>query len=154
MGLEFNTLSWDNLLKQLGGENAQRAERKIVGAVVKKLFAQTKQNIQSRFPNSSSANPNYSDKIIDGLRSYVKKNDIYETEGIVHILGTRNKGSQTYKLRFYENGTQPRYTSNGAYRGMIKPLHFFGDAVSAVETQMMGIMQTELDNYISSINEG
>lgn len=152
MGLDTNKLNWDNLVRSLGGNDAQRAERKMVQTAASQLYKETEANIKSRFPNAANNNPNYSDTIIDGLRMYVAKNDTAEAEAVVHIMGSRDKKSQTYKLRFYESGTEARYTSKGAYRGMIAPLRFFGDAISSVEPRVVQIMEGELNKFIDKLN--
>lgn len=152
MGLQIDTFSWDSLFAALGGNDAQRAERKMVQAASRRLYKETESNIKTKFPNAANTNPNYSDRVIDGLRMYVMKNDEAAAQSVVHIMGTRAKQSQTYKLRFYENGTNDRYTTSGAYRGRIKPLSFFGDAVSTVEPQVTQIMQGELNKFIDKLN--
>ena len=76
---EFDTTVWNRLVKNLGGENAQRAERAMIRAAAQRLYKQAESNIRSLFPNSTNRNPNYNDTIAEGLRMRIRKNTEYET---------------------------------------------------------------------------
>lgn len=74
------------------------------GAMVLKKAA------QQGFDSSGISNaPNelYSDLIRDGIM--MSKADEVEDKVKVHIMGTKNKKSGTFRLRFFENGTKDRY---------------------------------------------
>lgn len=147
---EFDTNSWDRLVEQLGGENAQRAERSMIRAAAQRLYKQTEANIHSSFPNSTRPNPKYNDTIADGLRMSITKNNEYETVAKVHVMGSRDKGSQTYKLRFFEGGTKVR--TKGHDRGQISAMNFFRNAINQVNGEVESIMLEELEKYLSKVN--
>lgn len=147
---EFDSRAWERLATMLGGENAQKVERAMVRSSARRLYEQTKSNIKSSFPNSTNSNPKYNDTISEGLRMRIGKNTEYETEATVHVLGTRDKGSQTYKLRFFEGGTQDRV--KGHYRGRIEPMYFFKSAINQVNSSVTDIMRVELEKYLAKLN--
>ena len=69
-----------------------------------------KKAAQSGFDTSgirNDPNPKYSDLIRDGIM--MTRTDEVESKLKVHIMGTRNKQSGTFRLRFFENGTKDRY---------------------------------------------
>ena len=84
------------------------------GAIV--LKDRTRQNLQSVLPASSNHNPKYNDTLQDAIRNSKVSID----HVTVHILGTRNSGSGTFRTRFFEGGTKSgtRYqkTRNGEKR--------------------------------------
>lgn len=149
---EFDTTVWNRLVEHLGGENAQRAERAMIRAAAQRLYKQTESNIRSLFPNSTNRNPNYNDTIAEGLRMRIGKNTEYETEAIVHVMGTPKSGSQTYKLRFFEGGTKERI--KGHSRGRIEPMNFFQSAVNQTNGEVQDIMRNELEKYLEKIHNG
>lgn len=149
---EFDTAVWNRLVEQLGGENAQRAERAMIRAAAQRLYKQAQSNLHSSFTKSTNRNPKYNDTIAEGLRMRIGKNTEFETEAIVHVMGTRKSGSQTYKLRFFEGGTKER--TKGHSRGRIQPMYFFQSAVNQTNGEVQDIMRNELEKYLAKIQDG
>lgn len=112
----------------------------------------------------------YNDSILDAVR--VGKmhdevgSDIYQ---IVSVLGTRNKGSQSYKFRFLEAGTRDRYQKkrtvrrNGQkvqitlkkpkYIGRITPRYFFRNAKNTVLPQLSRIFLSKINECMNKISK-
>lgn len=88
-----------------------KGRRKGMAKAASKIKSKTKSLIKSSFPAANKTSSNGSDKLIDGVRTikYKYSEVIGEATTGVHILGTRKKNSQTYKLRFFEGGTGQRY---------------------------------------------
>ena len=61
----------------------------------------------------------YGFKLTDGVRM---KKSVYDIN--VNIMGD-------YRLKWYENGTQPRQTKEGYNRGSMKAINFFSEARAA-----------------------
>ena len=103
-----------------------------------------KQNFKSKLPAATKRSDKYKDRLIDAIRfSKMKNTGLGELNLTVHTMGSNKKGSGTFRARFFEKGTQDRYTKRGytdslgrrypqgQYRGRLQPpLQFFHDAVS------------------------
>lgn len=116
------------------------------------LKEQTKENLSSALPASTHHNPKYSDTLMDAVRNSKTEGDVIT----VHILGTRNSTSGTYRTRFFEKGTKKRYqkTYRGVklkkkrYLGQLKPLNFFSSAIASSEAAVVAAMQKVMDNFM------
>lgn len=148
----FHEKDWNKIKK--------RALNKAGGTIKKEV----KKQFKTELPAATLKNPNYNDKLIDAVRSSkVKESGIAELSLKVHIMGTRKKGSRTYQARFYEGGTQERFIKPGytdklgrKYTkkrsiGRIKPLWFFRDSMSSINSASMK-MNSYLESEINKIN--
>lgn len=83
----------------------------------------------------------------------------------VHPLGTKKKGSGTYRYRFLEGGTKPRTikyykTKDGKLKLLaeprtvrgVTPRRWFETAYSSVEPQLENIYLAEIDKTIKKLN--
>lgn len=137
-------------LEYFGKEYFQKALR--AGASV--LKKQTRYNLSSALPKSSEHNPRFSDTLLDAIRNSKTEGDVIT----VHILGTRQKGSGTYRTRFFEGGTKERYqkTYRGVplkkkrFLGRIKPLYFFSSAIVETENQIYEAMEPVINELITN----
>lgn len=113
----------------------------------------------------------YNDKIWEGARvsKYKEIESLNEAIAAVHIMGTSKKGSGTYRLRFFENGTKERKTNDyirthpktgrrfkvsGHYIGKIGPKEFFKNAVSETINKAPNIIEAEIKKAIERCNNG
>lgn len=124
-------------------------------AALRKGAQVLKKNIKSNLTSTGiriGTNPLYIDKLSDGvMSSKVKEGSI-----IVHIMGTRKKGSGTYRLRFFEGGTKERYQKTWKGKklkvprrlGHIKAYGFFNSALSSSTDEVMKAMDEQLTKYI------
>ena len=111
----------------------------------------TKSTFQSKLPAASQQNPKYSDTLLDAVRNSRTEGDVVT----IHILGTRQSSSGTYRARFFENGT--KYRKQRTWRGKplkkrrnlgkLPALRYFSSAVSSSETQAIAKMQ-EIINHL------
>lgn len=121
-------------------------------AVIKK---QAQASLQSTGIDYNRQNTRYNDTLISGVRITKLKDG--DTIG-VHILGSRSSGSGTFRLRFFEKGTNERYakTYNGkplkkARRlGRIKSYKFFESAVVTSQTSAQNAIYEQLTKYIDN----
>ena len=73
------------------------------------------------------------------------KNDI---RGVVEIMG---KGkSADFRLKWFENGTQSRYTKNGWHRGKMKTTPFFNPAIETTKSEVEASLD---DNYQEALEK-
>lgn len=121
-----------------------------------------KQRAQEQFvrvlPNATKQSQKYNDTLVDA----VKVGHLNGGTITIHTLGSREKGSGTYRARFFEVGTRDRYQKkiNGVplkekkFIGKISPLRFFSTAVQTSQDEAFSAMQNILDNYINKKNNG
>lgn len=134
-----------------------------------KAAGQVKKTVKSKFksvlPAANFSNPLYKDKLIDAVRSSkVQANGLAEVSVKVHVMGTRKKGSRTYQARFFEQGTKERKIKPGITDklgrhyikprsiGRIKPLWFFRDSMSSVNSASVN-MNGYIEEQINKINQ-
>lgn len=128
------------------------------GNIIRK---EAKNTFKAKLPAAGRKSRWYNDKLIDAVRfSKMQTNGLGELSLVVHTMGSNKKGSGTFRARFFEKGTQDRYTKRpyidslgrrypaGQYRGKIEPpLHYFHDATSNynyAENNMMRLLEQEI----------
>jgi HK97 gp10 family phage protein len=121
----------------------------------------TKNNFLASGINSHSPESKYNDSLEDGVRMIKARGnydeDFYST---VHIMGTRASDSGTFRLRFFEKGTQDRFQQSihgkplqkPRYIGRIKPYWFFKNANQQIESQIDNIYLAEIDKATEKVN--
>lgn len=122
------------------------ATRHGVSNAINALNRQTKSNIAGSWFNSSGSNK-YGVGLIEGVNSFLYDN---EATGIVNILGTRPANDGTWRLRFFEGGTDFRKSKHGKNYGKIRPAHFFANAVNSVN--YFEIIKRSVEQAIDEIN--
>jgi len=116
------------------------------------LREKLRESLVSAVPKATEHNPKYIDTLVDAVG--FSKVDGATT--IVNAMGTRKKGSGTYRTRFFEDGTVKRYQKkrNGIklkkkkYIGYIKPTNFFKSAVQANENAAVQLMEDVIGEYV------
>lgn len=149
----FNDRDWFNVKK--------RALNKAGGTIKKTV----KEKFKTELPAATKRNPNYNDRLIDAVRSSkVKEKGLGELILKIHVMGNRKKGSGTFRTRFFEGGTKMRELKPGikdslgrTYKksrsiGRIKPLYFFRDSMSSINSASMN-MNNYLEQEINRINQ-
>lgn len=132
------------------------------------LQKKAKYNLQGILKSGKQFDSSYT----DAVRIKV---DPITNEVSVHIMGKRsNTSANTFKVRFYEDGSKDRYTKgghkqpNGApktdrrygkglYRGKITDnsarLHFFRDSTEQSQQEMIAEINQSLQKQIDAINK-
>ena len=161
MGLEVNILDTFNKFAELTAQEMTRATKKAVNRAAAELKSTTLSELQST-GISNAPNPKYTDTLYKGIRMRKAGKVMYDEDvySVVHVLGSRDSGSGTFRLRFFENGTQDRYQQSihgtplkkPRYVGKIKPEKFFARANSSIEGQLSTIYMEEIDKAIEKIN--
>lgn len=160
-GLEANLVKTFEEFSQLTAKEMSKAVKRALNKAAAQLQRQTKTNLSTLIKSDTGGHGKYSDKLKDGVLRRGSKG-FYDEEltAVVHIMGTQTTGSGTFRLRFLEKGTKPRYAMkyNGQplmkprYLGQIKPLWYFKSANEMVEPQLEQIYITEIDKTIQKIN--
>ncbi len=82
------------------------------------LTKETRKRALIDMPRMNDINPRYSDKMIDAIR--IKAGEAkhlgFDTTREVHVFGTRDKTSGTYRLRFYNQQTKSPRENRGSIK--------------------------------------
>lgn len=136
-----------------------------VGKGASIIAKQTKTNLKSRLPASRVRNvTKYKDTLVDAVKTSVfKKKGTTPNEGKVHIMGTRDKYSGTFRTRFFELGTDDRYrkdprTGKKVFCGRINAeklgtKYFFKSAIQTTKNEVLSAMDEMLEKKIIEIND-
>ena len=83
---------------------------------------EAKNNLKRVTPRYNSGHNQWGLRLIRGILVKLYKEQKNDIRGVVEIMG---KGkSADFRLKFFENGTQSRFTKNGWYRGKMKVTPF------------------------------
>lgn len=141
-----------NKFLELTTKEMKKALKQGVGKAANQLKNATKKSLKQALPESNRKGK-YNDKLVDAVRrSKVEENKQHEITTKVHIMGVKNTGSGTFRLRFFEKGTGLRKTRKGYSRGSIKALYFFRDANATFQQEYDRILNDEINKVIDKIN--
>ncbi len=139
--------------KELTSKEMKKALKSALNKASGKLRNETRSTLRTMMPSASKSSAKYSDRLIDAVRKSkieeTKKGDITSA---VHIMGTRDATSGTYRLRFFEKGTRKRQTRKGYNRGIIQPLYFFRTASTAFKAEYNQILSDYIAKAVDKIN--
>ena len=161
--MQFDASRFYDFVNSMDKKTMNKAERDALRKSVRVISTQTRRNLRSRWPASSSTKGGR--KPSEGVVANVQKSTDGKLYGQVHIMGTGKQNSRGYLLRFFEMGTVERFarvrsrayrgrsaselqSAKMGYRGRIKPLWFFRDAVAAKKSQAFGEME---DNMMAAV---
>lgn len=143
----------------LGGATFRNVTIKALRGAATEVKKETLTVLRGVFPGAWKSNAEYKDSVYQAVRVGRTKIGLNNTETSAHILGTREKGSQTYKLRFYEGHIvrKTRYKGTPRVQGRtykstteIGGLKFFEQARSKVD--IWGTIRARLDKYLKDHN--
>lgn len=146
-----------------------KARKRGMNKAVSKIRNRTRSLIKSSFKKSTSSK--YNDTLAEGARvsKYKESSLVGEAIAGAHIMGIRKKGSGTFRLRFFENGTAKRFVKDhdrknrknggkhkvkGHTTGRIKGKGFFKSAVASEISKATSIIEQELNKAIDKCNNG
>lgn len=161
IGLETNIEEMWAKFQNLATNEMSRAIKRALNKAAVALKDLTKSNFASLDLNQHSTNSKYNDSLEDGIKM-VKARGNYDEDfySTVHIMGNMASGSGTFRLRFFEKGTQDRFQQSihgkplqkPRYVGQIKPNWFFKNANQQIESQLDNIYLKEIDKSIEKVN--
>lgn len=144
-----------NLFKEMTVSQITKAYKHSLyeGGII--LKTKTIETLKQKLPKSTEQNPKYKDTLIDAIHLNIaksKKNG--EPESSVHVLGSRETGSGTFRTRFFEGGTVERLRkTTKTSLGKIKPLNFFNESFHSVGNQVTEKIIETLSETIKQINQ-
>jgi len=149
----------------LGGLDTPLAQRRIAGAATvagaKSLVESIKESLLRELPKASQQNPKFKDTMVDAIRfsKPYSKTDL-DINRRVHALGVYEPKSGTYRTRFYEKLTKPRYqkTYKGKklkkkrYVGQVGGTMFFSKGYEQGKAEAINRMKDAVKKYLTYIN--
>lgn len=143
---KIDTTELQNLASYFSNKDWFNVKKKTLQKTGNKIKRDARALFKQRLPAATKRSQNFSDRLIDAIRSSKIKNEgLGELRLKVHTMGNRKKGSGTFRARFFESGTQDRiqrpyvdslgrrYTHSRSI-GRIKPLNYFADTLSKQTT--------------------
>ena len=160
--IDFDASRFYDFVSNMDKKTMNRAERDALRRSVGITARATRRNLRARWPKSASTKGGGKPSL--GLVANVQKATTGDIYGQVHIMGS-SKTDRGYLLRFFEMGTVERFarvrsrayrgrttdelrSSGMAYRGRIKPLWFFRDAVASTKQQVFSEMEDQMQNAV------
>ena len=143
----------------LGGPIFREVTIKALRGAATEVKKETLTVLRGVFPGAWKSNPKSKDSVYQAVRVGRTKIMGDKTELSVHILGTRQKGSQTYKLRFFEGlvTRRTRYKGTPRVKGRdykkttdIGGMKFFEQARTKVD--VWATIRARLDKYLEEHN--
>ena len=163
MGFEVNVSEVFNQFKELTFREMDSAVKRAMRRAAKAIKDQTVSNARAGIKtyNNHPNDPYHGDSILDAPR-ITKLQDRYdgELEIKVHVLGSTRDDSQTYRFRFLEAGTKPRYAKTfrgkplqkSRYLGQITGRRYFDNARRSVDVE--NIYLETFSKAVENINNG
>ena len=139
---------------ELNTKEMKKALKTGITKAANSLRQATRKSLKTALPQSNVKSPKYNDKMTDAvMRSKIEESKQHEISAKVHIMGTRNTGSGTFRARFFEKGTGLRRTRKGYNRGQLKGLYFFQSANAAFQQEYEKTLNNEIAKAIKKIND-
>ena len=109
---------------------------------------EAKNNLKRVTPRYNSDRNQWGLRLIRGIMVKLYKENKNDIRGVVEIMG---KGkSDDFRLKWFENGTQSRYTKNGWHRGKMKTTPFFNPAIETTKSEVEASLD---DNYQEALEK-
>ena len=161
--IQFDASRFYDFVAQMDRKALNKAERDALRKSVGVTAKATRRNLRARWPKSSSTRGG--GKPSAGVIANVQKSTGGQLYGQVHIMGNGHEGSRGYLLRFFEKGTVDRFarvrsrayrgrsadelrSSGMGYRGRIKGLWFFRDAVAATKQEVFSGIEDRMEDAV------
>ncbi len=154
----------EDIIKELNAIETKyidRAIRKGIRTTLNQQKKLTKNQLLSVLPKAKKQNPKYIDRLIDAVKvSKIDRDETGQLYGKIHVMGTRKKGSGTYRARFFEDGTKERFAKTYKGKplkkqrrlGKIEPTFYFKSSTNGLQSRVNDSIDKELKNMIDKLN--
>lgn len=154
LGLDIDSRAVDEYLNEIAdSELRHKLLMTATGKVASNVKKLTQKNFILKLPSANRKGTKYNDTLKDAVR--IAKDKI-SGEYKVHIMGTRKKGSGTFRAKFFEKPLQPRRQKTGGkrYTGVIKKnTQDYFKEVRENTGEHDRIFSNTLTDYLSDINK-
>lgn len=163
---DVDTTEMQRMVRYFSEKDWFAVKRRTLSKAGNAIKRDARKTFKSKLPKASHKGDNFSDRLIDAIRtSKIKNEGTGELHMKVHTMGSRKSGSGTFRTRFFEGGARQngdrfqkpyvdslgRKYTHGRNIGRIKPLYFFNEAVSRGKVQEMNMVK-ELEAEIVKLN--
>ena len=162
--VQFDASRFYDFVSSMDKKTLNKAERDALRKSVRVVATQTRRNLRGRWPGGTSTR--HGRRPSEGIVANVQKATTGQLYGQVHIMGTGRQNSRGYLLRFFEMGTVDRFikvrsrayrgrsvgelqASRKGYRGRIRPLWFFRDAVQSTKSQVFDGIEDRMQSAVA-----
>ena len=162
--VQFDASRFYDFVSSMDKKTLNKAERDALRKSVRVVATQTRRNLRGRWPGANSTK--HGRRPSEGIVANVQKATTGQLYGQVHIMGNGRSNSRGYLLRFFEMGTVDRFAkvrsrayrgrtvaelrgAGMAYRGRIRPLWFFKDAVNSTKSEVFGDMSDRMEEAVA-----
>lgn len=148
--LNTNVKKWLNITNSTVHQKIRHAISETIDEVgdnVRRGLQNTDLNIYTPMPEGGT--------LYEGVSQYMyrKKTEDAASVGVISILGNRKTNDGTWRLRFFECGTQKRYNkANGKYLGQITPRWFFRNSTNDIESILTDNVEDAIKDAVDKIN--
>lgn len=147
-GITWYSNGFDVWVRNISPNRLRNALRKGLKKSLKIIQKQAKSNLKSVTPRYNSGRNQWGLRLIRGVMVKLYKENKNDIRGVVEIMG---KGkSADFRLKFFENGTQGRFTKNGLYRCKMKSTPFFNPAIESTKSEVESSLD---DNYQEALEK-
>ena len=161
--VQFDASRFYDFVASMDKKTLNKAERDALRKSVRVVATQTRRNLRGRWPGGTSTR--HGRRPSEGIVANVQKATTGQLYGQVHIMGNGRSNSRGYLLKFFEMGTDDRFVkvrnrarrgrtvnelkaAHAGWRGRIKPLWFFRDAVSSTRQEVFGDMSDRMEEAV------
>lgn len=152
-----------DFVEHMDKRTLNKAEKEALRKSVGVVRTATMRNLRGRWRGANSTKGGK--KPSRGVVANVQKSTRGELYGQVHIMGKGGSGERGYLLRFFEMGTAERFAkvrtrafrgrsagelraSGKGYRGRIRPLWFFRDAVASTKREVFEGLEDRMQDAV------
>ena len=161
--VNFDATRFYDFVSHMDRRAITKAEKEALRKSVGVVKTATLRNLRGRWKGANSSK--HGKKPSRGVVANVQKSTKGDLYGQVHIMGKGGSGERGYLLRFFEMGTVERFAkvrsrayrgrsagelraSGMGYRGRIRPLWFFRDAVSSTKSQVFEGLEDRIQDAV------
>lgn len=160
----FDATQFYDFVEHMDKRTISKAEKDALRKSVGVVKSATLRTLRGRWKGANSTR--HGKKPSRGVVANVQKSTKGDLYGQVHIMGKGGSGERGYLLRFFEMGTVERFAkvrsrayrgrtagelraSGMGYRGRIRPLWFFRDAVTQTKSQVFDDMEDRMQEAVA-----
>ena len=161
--VNFDATRFYDFVSHMDRRAITKAEKEALRKSVGVVKTATLRKLRGRWKGANSTK--HGKKPSRGVVANVQKSTRGDLYGQVHIMGKGGSGERGYLLRFFEMGTVERFAkvrsrayrgrsagelrvAGMGYRGRIRPLWFFRDAVASTKSQVFDNIEDRMQDAV------
>ena len=158
--IETDALKQFEAFEQLTAKEMKKALTQGLRKASTKVRTAIRKELRKSVNGSNKVNPKFNDTLEQGVRT----TNVKEVDGniITHVTISSNnkKGSGSYRLKFFDKGTNERYAKTWKGKplkkkrrlGRIKTYNFFQNGLNSSASDFNQTLETEINKAVDKIN--